>query len=153
MTTTKRPPKTVKEKRWVKKYIEIGSGSEAAKQVYDVTSDDSARAIASQNFQKIDMSSIMDAKGLTDERLVDVLDDGLQAEKVIMSPTEPDRVVKDYAIRHKYLETALKLKGKLQPASNQTNVQINTVIPIIGLEPYVPGDNSNSQDIPAQEEN
>lgn len=38
---------------------------------------------------------------------------GLHATKPILSHTEPDTEAPDYAVRHKYLETAYKLKGRL----------------------------------------
>jgi len=52
-------------------------------------------------------------KYLPDKKLVEVTSEGLEATMVKTSLTEPDRVLPDYAVRHKYLETALKMKGKL----------------------------------------
>lgn len=43
---------TLKQKRFAKKYVETGNGSESAKATYDVTTDESARAVASQNLTK-----------------------------------------------------------------------------------------------------
>ncbi len=44
---------TLKQKRFAKKYVETGNGSESAKAVYDVSTDESARAVASQNLTKL----------------------------------------------------------------------------------------------------
>jgi len=50
---------------------------------------------------------------IPDTKLVEVLNQGLEATMVKTSFTEPDKKLPDYSIRHKYLETGLKLKGKL----------------------------------------
>lgn len=44
-------------------------------------------------------------------RLIEIVLEGLEATKIKSSVTEPDRVVPDYQVRHKFLETALRLKG------------------------------------------
>lgn len=154
----KRPPKTIKEKAFVKALVKTTTAAEAAR----IAGYKDPIQAAYENKIKLDLPDLMDKKGLTDDHLLDKLDEGLESNRVISAiitdkqangATNDFIEVPDMVVRHKYLETALKLKGKLQPASNQTNVQINNVIPIIGLEPYVPGDNSNPQDISAQEEN
>ncbi len=48
-----------------------------------------------------------------DDLLTKVHTEGLEATKINSSHTEPDYAVPDFAIRHKYLETAYKIKGKL----------------------------------------
>lgn len=53
-------------------------------------------------------------KYLPDSDLIKIHKQGLKATKVITSHTEPDREYPDYAIRHKYLETAYKLKNRLE---------------------------------------
>ena len=76
---------------------------------------------------------LMNQKGLTDDRLLDTLDEGLQANKtisalVILKPGDPSVTeraadakstdfieIPDHATRHKFLETGLKLRGHLQP--------------------------------------
>lgn len=52
-------------------------------------------------------------KDLPDSLLSKTAKQGLKAKKWLTSPTEPDREVPDLPTRHKYLETALKMKGKL----------------------------------------
>lgn len=66
--------------------------------------------------------ALMDKIGITDERLSRKLDEGLEATKaVVMGAKSEDSFVDiqpDYAVRHKYLETGLRLKGlgKQEPA-------------------------------------
>lgn len=43
---------TPKQKKFAQKYIETGNGALAARETYDVSTDESARAIASQNLTK-----------------------------------------------------------------------------------------------------
>ena len=55
---------------------------------------------------------------IKDEKLVDVLNEGLKADKKIYKNNKRTGELKevgydaDYAVRHKYLETGLKLKSK-----------------------------------------
>lgn len=82
------------------------------------------------------IKDIMDRQGITDDRLVTVLGEGLKATKVISAMVikgSPDGIadeedemkeadsmtkdfveVDDFMARHKYLETGLKLRGHLQ---------------------------------------
>lgn len=50
---------------------------------------------------------------LPDELLTKVAVEGLFAKRIQTSPTEGDREVEDYAVRQRYLETSLKMKGKI----------------------------------------
>lgn len=58
---------------------------------------------------------LMEQGGLTDSRLVQVLDDGLGATKAVVMGVKSEEsfvdVTPDYPTRHKYLETGLRLKG------------------------------------------
>ena len=101
---TKHPPRTVKQKKYVQEYIKTGSAVQAVKNAYNVKDHQSALVMSGQLTQKIDISQALDKAGLTDEKLVKLLEDGMEN-----SMTADGR--KDYAIRHKYLETAFKLKG------------------------------------------
>ena len=121
--------------------MKTGNATEAARQVYDVNGDDSARAIGAQKLAILSVAEIMDDKGLTDDKLVEVLNKGLESTKPIGALVlikngkdgKPEQILKDnegqievadYAIRHKYLETALKLRGHLS-SDKGTNVLVN----------------------------
>lgn len=92
---------------------------------------------------------IMERHGVTDEKLVRKLDEGLDSTKVISANiiaqngegmsdahgTTKDFVeVPDYATRHKYLDTALKL-GNHYP-TEQTGQQVNV---LVGLQVKIVG--------------
>lgn len=70
-------------------------------------------------------------KYVKDEKLVKVLNEGLDAGKRVFKNNNETGEVEDmgmeadYAVRHKYLETGLKLKGHYPKEGNQTNVQVN----------------------------
>lgn len=104
---------TIKFRKWMKLYIELGNASQAAKLAYHCK-DSSAGAIGSENLKKVNFNELMELAGLTDSLLLSKTIEGLQSEKIHSSHTEPDRVIPDMAVRHKYLETAYKLKGRLK---------------------------------------
>jgi hypothetical protein len=126
----KRPPKTLKERMWAKKTIELGNATEAAMQVYDVKNRDTARSIGHENLSKLTLVELMEEKGITDDKLLEVLDEGLKANKVISARTMGNADEKtddfvdipDYDVRHKYLKTGLELKGAI---GNRAEVNVN----------------------------
>jgi hypothetical protein len=71
-------------------------------------------------------------KYLPDSKLVKVTKEGLNATMVKTSFTEQDKVLPDFAVRHKYLETALKMKGKLITKTDLTTkgekIETNTIM-------------------------
>jgi hypothetical protein len=85
----------------------------------------------------------MEEAGITDKRLIEKVSEGMEAQKVISSyggknadaSTTDFIEVPDHAVQHKYVETALKLKGKGQ-ANTTNNVQVN-VQPILEINPTV----------------
>lgn len=71
-------------------------------------------------------------KSISDRKLIKVLDDGLSAGKRVFKNNnetgeiEDMGVEADYAVRHKYLETGLKLKARFpKEESNVFAVQVN----------------------------
>ena len=75
---------------------------------------------------------------LPDRLLVKVAKEGLSATQVKTSYTEPDQVVPDFAVRQRYLETALKMKGKLTEKTDITSG--GKPLPILGGISDVPKD-------------
>jgi len=68
---------------------------------------------------------------LPDDLLTEVTKEGLQATMVKTSLTEPDRTLPDYAVRQRYLETALKMKNKL---TERKDIRISELKGLVGLE-------------------
>lgn len=117
---------TLKQRKWLDVYLSTGNATEAAMQSYDCKDRESASQIGYENLRKLDYIDFLEAAGVTDKLLQEKLLEGLESTKpisalVLVSGDKPMRTrdnegqieVPDYAIRHKYLETALKLKQKL----------------------------------------
>lgn len=120
---------TLKQRKWLKLYIETGNATEAAAQVYDAKDREGAAQIGWENLKKLDIRELMEEKGVSDHRLVTKIDEGLEATKLATSFTEADQLIPDYATRHKYLETSLKLKKHLTPQDAPQNTTNVLVIP------------------------
>lgn len=119
-TVTKRPPKTIKEKRFVKEYLKSGNATEAAAKVYDVSNLNSAHAIGSQNLQRLTISDELDKIGLTDSKIASVLLDAIDAQKTVSSyntnreanaETDDFIDIPDWQARLKAIEITAKMKG------------------------------------------
>ena len=123
---------TLKQRKWLDIYLQTGNATEAAMQVYDCKDRPSAATIGWENLRKLDYTAFMEAAGITDKLLQEKLLEGLDSTKQIgarkivqgartgheirvdaMTDTDDFIDVPDYAVRHKYLETALKLKKRL----------------------------------------
>lgn len=106
---------TSKQRRAVKIMVDKGmSASGAMREAgYSVaTSKDPGKLTRTEAFQYL-----MEEMGVSDNLLVDTLKNGMQATK----DNEPD-----HAVRHKFLETGLKLKGysKNDATNNMTFINI-----------------------------
>ncbi len=127
-TTTKKLQKlTKKQKGFVKDYVKTGNGEKSALNNYDIDGKDKeniARSIASQNLTKLNVINAIQsiADKIPDELLEKVHLEGLVAGRKVGEVLEPD-----YAVRHKYLDTAYKIKRlygeeqKEQPKENIYN--------------------------------
>ena len=127
--------RTVTERKFIKAYIENGgNATQAYIAVNPNVKKESARELGYRMLTKVDitMNEIMELMGTTDAYLNEILNEGLKATKVVsVIPIKPKEAqpstgdlpdansrniefvdVEDYPTRHKYLDTALKLKGK-----------------------------------------
>lgn len=116
---------TFKQRKWLKVYLQTGSATDAAMQAYDCKSRETAANIGYENLRKLDYQELLETAGVSDQTLIATLIDGLQSTKLATSFTEADQLIPDYQVRHKYLETGLKLKKRLGPES-LTVQQFNT---------------------------
>lgn len=126
------PDLTLKQRKWLKGYLETGNASKAAWEAYDCKDMVSAGNIGAENLQKLQnpMRLLLEANGLSQGSLVKIAGDAIKATKIHSSHTEPDREVPDHKIR---LEAADRLAKWLgvesqpvqQPQIQAQNVQIN----------------------------
>jgi len=119
---------TLKQRKWIKEYIETGNATEAAMRIYDVKDREVAANIGSENVRKLQFPELMEDMGLTDIALINVGAEGM-TKPVKQSIT--GEIHPDYTTRHRYWETLLKLKGRLRE-SNTVNVSGDKVIAILG---------------------
>lgn len=91
---------TQKQKGWVKDYLETGNATEAAARNYDVKNRHVAQNIGAENMAKPVVQSLVEEM-FPDSELYKLHREGLFDE--------------DLAIRHKYLDTAYKIKGNYAP--------------------------------------
>ena len=120
MERIKRPPKTVKERKFVKEYLKNGgNATQAAMKAYDASSYNSAHVIGAENIRKLTISDILDKAGLTDEKIGSVLTEAAEATKPISATSGRDASeasmdfieVPDWNARLKSIELAGKMKG------------------------------------------
>ena len=111
-----------KQLLWLKRYIATGNATESARKVYRI-SYTSAQMVAHDNLAKLNYPEYLEVAGITDNVLTHKLSEGLDANT--------DKNKPDYLTRHKYLETAYKLKKRLdQPVS--TTVIVDKMLVLDG---------------------
>jgi len=127
---------TIKQRKFIDVYIETGNATEAAMQSYDCKDREVARRIGSENLSKLDYTDFLEAAGITDHLLQKKILEGLDATKTVSakiigkdadSQTDDFIDVPDFMARHKYLETALKLKKRMGN-EDKPSIQINTQV-------------------------
>ena len=126
--------RTLRERKFIKAYIDNnGNATKAYMATHPKYTGDNANVMGCQYLKKLNISNdeLMNMMGMTDAYLQEKLDQGLNATKTIsVIPVKQKEAqenstdlpnanskniefvdVDDFAVRHKYLDTALKLKG------------------------------------------
>jgi len=127
---------TRKETGFVKEYVKTGNGTQSALKVYDTNSENVAGVIAHENLSKPKIQNAIKsiADKIPDELLEKVHLEGLNAGKTVYKNNNSSGEIEevgyepDYAVRHKYLDTAYKLK-KLYDDGDETRRPI--VVPVL----------------------
>ena len=137
--------RTIKERKFIEAYIKNnGNATKAYEVINPEYNGTSAAELGYRLLRKVNISQdeLMDMMGMTDAYLQEKLDQGLNATKTIsVIPLIPKEAqenstdlpkanskniefvdVDDFAVRHKYLDTALKLKGKY-PAEKHEEIR------------------------------
>lgn len=159
--------RTLRERKFIKAYIEnYGNATKAYMAISPEISEESAAVLGFRMLRKVNISNdeLMDMMGMTDAYLQEKLDEGLNATKTIsVIPIPPKQCepgtgdlpkansknveyvdVDDYAVRHKYLDTALKLKNKYPATKHDIDITEKKVI-VIGKEDKDKKDGKDSQ--------
>lgn len=112
---------TNQDKEFVKEIIETGNKTQSAMKAYGYKNENTAGVMALDKLRKPRIQkAIQDA--IPDELLEEVHLQGLKATTGI-----GDNVQIDYSVRHKYLDTAYKLKGIYAPEKS-INLNIDAEI-------------------------
>jgi phage terminase small subunit len=117
---------TLKRRKFLKCYFETGNATLAAKQAFDCKSIESANSMGSEYLRvlKSPIKAYMESKGLSLGYLVEKIREGADATRptnasiLISKDGKVEKAeeqglieVPDYAVRHKYVETAAKWLG------------------------------------------
>ncbi len=107
---------TPKQAKFVRGIVEGKTQTQAYIDAYDTKGHiPTVEAEASKTIRKPQVKEAlleaMTRKGISADSIAQTIQDGLQATKIVTSPTEPDREVADHPTRHKFLETTLKVVG------------------------------------------
>ena len=105
--------RTLKERKFITAYIENnGNASKAYRVTHPKYEGENARILGCRLLTKVNITTneLLDEMGMNDEQLHEKLLEGLDATKSISSDNELIDV-DDFPTRHKYLDTAYKLKG------------------------------------------
>jgi phage terminase small subunit len=114
---------TIKQRLWLKYYIETGNATEAARRAgYNCQSEENYRYIGYQNYTKLHIPELLEEMGLSRAVLLKVLAVGISKPvkhlpKLITQGSNNSSIehieVPDYETRHKYLTLALKMQRML----------------------------------------
>jgi len=108
---------TIKQRKFIKHYIELGNATEAAKLAgYKSENPNSCRSLASQELSKLNIpiQELMSAAGIDDLELLRVAKNGLNLDPA-------------HSNTPRYLETSLRLRGHLKSDSgngSQGNISV-----------------------------
>lgn len=126
---------TLKQKKFVKAYIENGNGTKAA----EIAGYKHPNPQASQTLAKLsdndEFIAMMEKAGLSDKLLLKKLREGCNADDTKFFAFEgtviDERTTTDFPTRHKYLETAFKLRGRLSK-EHEAGLHQNNLVIILG---------------------
>lgn len=108
---------TNRDRKFVKELLETGNQTEAAAKAYKYKNRNTAGVMALEKLRKPNIQAAIKsiADAIPDDELIRVHKEGLKASRTIKITDNEDIVEPDYAVRHKYLDSAYKIKGTYAP--------------------------------------
>lgn len=104
---------TIKQKKALVNLVE--NGGNVSKAMLDAGYSPNTAKTPSKLTESVGFIQYLESAGVTDEKIARVLNEGLGATKTVVMGIESKEsfvdVQPDYQTRHKYLETAIKVKG------------------------------------------
>lgn len=129
----KEKPLTPRERKMVKDLVAGKSKKEALMSAgySEQTALKNPSVILGKNRIQTAFQKLMEKKGLTDGKLLGVLGDGLKAKRVVSAvilgtDTHDFVEVDDHQTRHKFLDTALKLKNRYPAEKHELDITVET---------------------------
>ncbi len=116
---------TRKQSVFVEEYAKTHNGTEAALVAYDTDDPNTAGVIAHENLRKPKIQEALE-EALPDSLLLQTHKEGLFATRTVFNK-DGNAVAEDadFSVRHKYLDSAYKLKGSYAPEKRLTlNVDV-----------------------------
>lgn len=101
---------SLKQRRFLKLYLETGDASLAVMRAYNIRNKANASSRANDVLKSLDFSLILEMAGVSDSQLAIKMTEGLNAMKI----TKTGQKVPDLELRHKYLVTSLEAKKKIK---------------------------------------
>ena len=125
---------TIKQARWLKVYVDTRNATEAAMQAYDCKDRETAAHLGWENVRKLQahLPDLMDAMGLTLDRIMRVVNEGLDADRVEVAKFEGqiggEKAYPDYPTRRGYADMAAKLRGAYPAERHQIDGNLTVAL-------------------------
>jgi hypothetical protein len=105
------------DKKFVKTVLETGNITKAVQEAYDIEDPNYAGVKGNRLIRKDKIQNAIQtiADAIPDDELIQVHKEGLKASRTIKTTDDGDIIEPDYAVRHKYLDSAYKIKGTYAP--------------------------------------
>jgi hypothetical protein len=134
---------TKKQQIFIDEYLKTENGTQSALKAYDVNNKKTAQAIASENLSKPLVIEVIQekkqsiAERLSDDLLFETHVAGLKATDKVYRANKKGKYevvyeTPDHAVRHKYLDTAYKLKGLMVDKNLNMNVNVESTLEELG---------------------
>ena len=124
---------TLKQRKWLKAYIETGNKTQAAKLAgYEAESDEGFAVIGSENYRKLNVPELLEEMGLTHVALINYGAEKMKSAKKIHGTGDNFVEIPDEAIQYKYWENFTKMKKMVNTNTDEGSKDKIIVIPILG---------------------
>lgn len=120
---------TKQDQVFVKEIVEHGNQTEAARKAYGIKNEGYARVKGHKQLTKNNIVKAIQtlADRISDDKLHEVLEEGLDASQKLVKDGQIIAEIPDHNVRHKFLDTAIKLKGLYAPEKNiNLNIEVDT---------------------------
>lgn len=122
---------SAQDQDFVREVAITGNQTQSVKKVYGIEDDKYASVKGTRLIAKDSIKTAVAevkrslAERISTDKLEQVLNEGLEAYKTIKTGEEgAESIEPDFAVRHKYLDTALKIRGEYETDDDKKNINI-----------------------------